>query len=565
MNKMRYVFLNFFFIVSFLLFNHSLVQAKWQIETLDENNTGQYTYIVIDKDNYPHISYCNLSVKNDLNYINWDGDIWDKEVVDTAETTSLSYSSMAIDKNNCSHISYFERYPVFSLKYAKYDGNLWEIKSIKNLLHPGFNGISLAVDGNNCSHISYVEGLTGGGTSGSFVDHKLKYTWWDGDSWEGKEIIDDVDYSAEVIPPGIGIADTSLALDTNYDAHISYYYNDGTNCGLKYVKGKGASWPTAEFVDQADDVGKYSSLKIDSGGNICISYYDIENKTLKYAVKKVGLAWSSSTIDSFGNVGQYTSLQIDSNDNPHISYYDASNGRLKYAYKEGSSPWTIEVVDEEGTVGQYSSLALDENAHPHISYYDADNGDLKYAKWITTYFIKGYVKTSYGLGLEGVTLILSGDALGSCVTDLNGYYRFLNLNPSGSYVVTIDKTKWGFNPVKRIYQTVDANQENQNFIGAQIGEIDNGIAVHNYPNPSRRGKGTTFVYTVDKANNVSLNIYTDLGEFVRGVLDVHATPGTYEAEWNGRDIHGNQMEAGLYFVILKVGNKVTKNALIILP
>jgi hypothetical protein len=48
-------------------------------------------------------------------------------------------------------------------------------------------------------------------------------------------------------------------------------------------------------------------------------------------------------------------------------------------------------------------------------------------------------------------------------------------------------------------------------------------------------------------------------------VDSYIEPGTYEAEWNGKDIHGNQMEAGLYFVVLKVGNKVTKNALIILP
>ncbi len=557
MKKIGHLFLCFFFVFSFLIFNHSLTQAKWQIEILDtEDDVGQYTSIAIDKDNNPHISYCGFHTENELKYISWNGTSWNEEVVAPLNVIITACACMEIDKKDNPHISYCKGPGSWSLKYADYNGDFWNIEEIESIIAHMFSGISLAMDGNNCSHISYVESFPGDPSI-----RKLKYTWWDGYSWEGKETIDCVYRTTKELI----IADTSLALDTNYDAHVSYYYNDGTNCGLKYVKGKGSSWPTPEFVDQAGNVGKYSSLKLDSSENICISYYDIENKTLKYATKKVGLAWFPSTIDFSGDVGQYTSLQIDSNDNPHISYYDAANGHLKYAYKNGSSPWAIEIVDAEGNVGQYSSLALDEKDHPHISYYDETNGDLKYAKWIPTYFIKGYVKTSYGLGVEGVTLILSGDASGSCVSDVNGYYRFLNLNPSGSYVVTIDKTKWGFNPVKRIYQIVDANQENQNFIGAQIGEIDNEIAVHNYPNPCRRGKGTTFVYTLQESNDVSLNIYTDLGEFVRTVVDSYIEPGTYEAEWNGKDIHGNQMEAGLYFVVLKVGNNVTKNALIILP
>jgi hypothetical protein len=38
------------------------------------------------------------------------------------------------------------------------------------------------------------------------------------------------------------------------------------------------------------------------------------------------------TIDSEGDVGRFTSLAIDSLDYPHISYYDNSFGDLKYAY-----------------------------------------------------------------------------------------------------------------------------------------------------------------------------------------------------------------------------------------
>lgn len=743
MVKKRCIFFTFgfFFILNLgLIFNCSLAEAKWKIETIDtENNVGKYTSIAIDKNNYPHISYCDDAIEGNLKYAKWNGSSWDKEVIDTAKNTCLMHSSMVIDKKSRSHISYYEGPAVFSLKYAKYSKTSCNIEEIESLTRPGFGGISIALDGNNYPHISYVEGLTSGSISTFTANYKLKYTWWDGDSWEGKDI-DSVNYTAASIPPDVGIANTSLALDTNYDAHISYYYNDASTMGLKYAFWNGSSWET-NFVDSSGNVGKYSSLKLDSEGNSYVSYYDDSLGNLKYA-QLIGSEWSKDAIDEVDDVGQYTLLELDSNNNPHISYYDATNKNLKYAHRVGSS-WSVETVDSTGDVGQYSSLALDESDCPHISYYDADNGDLKYARWIPTYFIKGYVKDSEGLGikdvtlalsgdalmdyttrdaeyyefldlisgdytitptksgwtfspdtrsysslecnqenqdfvgtiiistysingyvkdnfgkaLSGVTLSLSGDATDSCLTDFNGYYEFLKLNagsytiipnksewdfsplkidcsivdtskenqdfigtyspsePSvditypisgyvkdnlgkaisgvtlnlsgdvsrncttnfsgyyefiglnaGNYTITPNKTKWDFNPSGRECLLVDASKENQDFTGIQIGDIDDGIGIHNYPNPCRKGQGTSFVYTLKEANDVQIDIYTDVGEFVRTVVNTYVIPGTYEIHWNGKDIHGHQMESGLYFSILKIGNKKAKrNPFVILP
>ena len=172
---------------------------------------------------------------------------------------------------------------------------------------------------------------------------------------------------------------TSIALDSNGYPHISYY--DYTNKDLKYAHKDANGWhtETADGADCEEDVGEFTSIALDSDGYPHISYYDDTSEALKYAYKDYS-GWNTETVDS-GGVGSYTSIALDSNDYPHISYYDWSNGDLKYAYKD-SSGWHIELVDEEGFVGDDTSIALDSNGYPHISYnkwISSSSGELRYA------------------------------------------------------------------------------------------------------------------------------------------------------------------------------------------
>jgi len=77
--------------------------------------------------------------------------------------------------------------------------------------------------------------------------------------------------------------------------------------------------------------------------------------------------------------------------------------------------------------------------------------------------ISGKVK---GDAREGVILTLSGDTSASIITDVNGNYKFKNLE-AGSYTITPIKSGYGFFP-KNQKVTVDADKTGVDF-GAGAG------------------------------------------------------------------------------------------------
>ncbi|MDP7265127.1 MAG: hypothetical protein QGH39_06160, partial [Candidatus Thermoplasmatota archaeon] len=162
---------------------------------------------------------------------------------------------------------------------------------------------------------------------------------------------------------------TSIAIDSDDRLHISYF--DHTNKDLKYAYFNGTIWLN-ETVDSRGDVGYHTSLDLDSNDLPHISYFDMTNNELKYAYYD-GNNWHDETVDTSDYLA--TSMALDSNDRPHITY--KSSG-LKYAFHDGNQ-WHKETVDSGKEFGDHASIALDHLDNPHISYYDNNNKNLKYA------------------------------------------------------------------------------------------------------------------------------------------------------------------------------------------
>ena len=231
---------------------------------------------------------------------------------------------------------------------------------------------SLAVDGSGRVHVSYEDD-----TNGDLKYATCAASCTTAASW----------HTVTVDQVGSVGQEGSLAVDGDGRVHVSYF--DLTNADLKYATCAAScttatSWQTAA-VDQAGDVGDYSSLAVDGDGRVHVSYLDFTNSDLKYATCAASCTtatnWQTVPVDQSG--GYDTSLGVDGNGRVHVSYLDPTNADLKYATCAAScttaTNWQTAVIDHSWNVGYHTSLAVDGSGRVHVSYQDQTNYDLKYA------------------------------------------------------------------------------------------------------------------------------------------------------------------------------------------
>jgi hypothetical protein len=267
--------------------------------------------------------------------------------------------------------------------------------------------------------------------------------------------------------------------------------------------------------------------------------------------------WSISVVDSTGDVGRFSSLALDTSDVPHISYYQHltnNTGIVKLAVWNNTE-WNITNVDSLYNVfigfsgaRNMTSLILDSQMNTHLTY--NDQKIMKYANWDGSNWQRQII-----IDVSGRSTILGQQT--SMQLDNQGYvhiayYEVTSSSPlTGNIMYVTDKL------------ITDVEQETEiklNFLLSQ-----------NYPNPFN--PSTRIIFTIptsplnpspyqgegNRESFVSLIVYDVLGNEIATLVNEEKPPGTYEVTFNADDL-----TSGIYFYQLRAGNFVETKKMILL-
>lgn len=118
--------------------------------------------------------------------------------------------------------------------------------------------------------------------------------------------------------------------------------------------------------------------------------------------------------------------------------------------------------------------------------------------------------------------------------------------PGGFPVIKFDPDTW---IMKDVYSTTGVEDETL--------PLEFSLA-QNYPNPFN--PATTMEYNISEAGDVNLSIYDITGSLVTTLVDEFKSPGKYSVMFNA----GSKISSGVYFAVLKEGNKILTNKLTLL-
>ncbi|MFQ6093940.1 MAG: choice-of-anchor D domain-containing protein [bacterium] len=154
---------------------------------------------------------------------------------------------------------------------------------------------------------------------------------------------------------------------------------------------------------------------------------------------------------------------------------------------------------------------------------------------------RGYQRISSGLITGRSPYVF----LDKAATEEGTYYYRLNSVDWGGYEETV-----GFTSVKVSHSVPETYSLSQN-----------------YPNPFNPETEISYqlpVVSGQTSHNVTLKIYSILGQEIRTLVDEVKEAGYYSATWDGRDYQGEDVSSGVYFYRLRAGDFVETKRMVLI-
>jgi len=87
------------------------------------------------------------------------------------------------------------------------------------------------------------------------------------------------------------------------------------------------------------------------------------------------------------------------------------------------------------------------------------------------------------------------------------------------------------------------------FHQSEVTVLKKPLLLQNYPNPFN--PSTTIPFVLPTAQNVTVTIYNNVGQFVRKISSEKLPAGEHRVRWNGTDYRGRPCASGIYYIRLK--------------
>jgi len=108
--------------------------------------------------------------------------------------------------------------------------------------------------------------------------------------------------------------------------------------------------------------------------------------------------------------------------------------------------------------------------------------------------------------------------------------------------------EWNFAPDKLVVVVSPSSIDNQ------LNNVASEFALkQNYPNPFN--PSTNIQYSLKESDFVLLTVYNSTGQKVRTLVNANQSSGNHTIKWDSRNDNGNLVGSGIYYYILKAGNK----------